>query len=116
VASNYRFLPTHHLRTQREFQHAYGDGVKVYSKLFTLFLCENTLSHSRIGFSVRKKFGPAPQRNLFKRRMREIFRQHHAHIFPPVDIIVIPGREATSASYHHLEKGFCYLVGIPLLK
>lgn len=106
------FPKKQHLRTQRDFQSAYGEGVKVYSKLYTLFLRENGRDHARLGLSVRKKFGSAPQRNRFKRHMRELFRTHQAQIFPPVDIIVIPGREASSADYATLQRGFRELLGL----
>ncbi len=110
--NSYKFLKKHHLRTQRDFQTAYGEGAKTYSKMFTIFLCENNLNYPRLGLSVRKKFGSAPQRNKFKRRMREIFRLNKNDIFPSVDIIIIPGNESANANFKQLEKGFCYLLGI----
>ena len=112
MASNLRYYPYHHLRTQRDFETTYGKGTKVYSTMFSLFLCENNLEHPRLGLSVRKKYGSAPQRNLFKRHLREIFRHSQDEIFPPVDIIVIPGRDSAQADYAELEKHFRKLVGL----
>lgn len=41
---------------------------------FTVFAIPNTLGHCRLGLSVGKRIGNAPQRNAFKRRVREAFR------------------------------------------
>lgn len=41
---------------------------------FTVFAVPNTLGHCRLGLSVGRRIGNAPQRNTFKRRVREAFR------------------------------------------
>jgi ribonuclease P protein component len=41
---------------------------------------------------VGRKTGPSVKRNLFKRRVREWFRQHREELPKPLDIVVIARR------------------------
>jgi len=50
---------------------------------------KNTLTHSRLGMAVSRKYGNAVQRNRFKRQIRDLFR-HHATEIMPVDLLIIP--------------------------
>ena len=57
----------------------------------------------RLGLSVSKKVGGAVQRNLLKRRFREIFRLNQARMLWGVELVVIPRKEAGDLSYQELE-------------
>jgi ribonuclease P protein component len=57
----------------------------------------------RLGLSVSKKVGGAVQRNLLKRRIREIFRLNQEKIGLGVEVVVIPRKEASGLSYQELE-------------
>jgi ribonuclease P protein component len=54
---------------------------------------------ARLGLAVRRKFGSAPERNLWKRRTREAFRTGHDGMPPGHDLVVIPARDALLPSF-----------------
>lgn len=108
---DYRFLAHHHLRKGHEFQQVYKHGFRQHSASLSLCILENGLTHSRLGLSVSRRYGRAHQRNLFKRRLREIFRHHTPSLSLPVDIIIIPGKEAAAADFKALQNAFMALTG-----
>lgn len=57
-------------------------------KTVLLYFKENSLSNSRLGISVSKKFGNAVRRNCFKRHVREIFRKS-TFKFSGFDVLVV---------------------------
>jgi len=58
----------------------------------------------RLGLSVSRKVGGAVQRNLFKRRLREIFRLNQHSLLENCEMVVIPRKEAAEWDYQELEK------------
>lgn len=57
----------------------------------------------RIGFTVAKNVGRAHTRNLVKRRLRHIAREH-AFMFEKRDLIILALPEAANASFQDLQK------------
>jgi ribonuclease P protein component len=75
------FRTRHRLTHKREFDAVYNGKARKSppnphspGAAFTVFAIPNTLGHCRLGLSVGKRIGNAPQRNAFKRRIREAFR------------------------------------------
>lgn len=64
----------------------------------------------RLGITASSHFGNAAQRNLFKRRIREIFRQNWHSFTQQVDIVVYPYPDAKKVSYNDLKNDFLSLV------
>lgn len=64
----------HRLKKNRQFNYIYKKGEKVKSKNFNLFIIDSKYKTYKIGYSISKKEGKANQRNLLKRRLREIVR------------------------------------------
>ena len=58
---------------------------------------------ARLGITVTRRFGNAPQRNRFKRLVREAFRKRQ-HDFPPMDLVVRPRSAALNATLEQIEK------------
>ena len=92
------------LHTSREFARVDRQGVRVGGTLLTLTVARGP---GRLGLVVSKKVdNRASVRNLIKRRLREIFRQHKdLYVRLPrgaVDVVVTARLEAKEASYDGL--------------
>ncbi|MBQ8444594.1 MAG: ribonuclease P protein component [Clostridia bacterium] len=71
---NTKERPDHRLKKNNQFNYIYRKGERKSSKHFTLFVVKSKYSNYKIGYSISKKVGKANQRNLLKRRMKEIVR------------------------------------------
>ena len=92
------------VRKRAEYQRIYDRGVKVNSRLFTLFRLPNGLEHGRLGIAATRKLGGAVVRNRAKRLVREVFR--HNKLAPGFDIVIVPRRELLDTSLVALEREF----------
>jgi ribonuclease P protein component len=62
--------------------------------------------HSRFGIITTKRIGHAVVRNLLRRRVREILREHGDPLQYGHYVVIIPRHTAATASYQELEKDF----------
>lgn len=93
-----RLRAVERLRHTSDFQHTFEQGKKLVTSLFVMYVCTNQQPYSRFGLAVSKRVGKAVVRNLVKRRLRELFRQHKFLLDAPADIVVVARREAAQAS------------------
>lgn len=103
------FGPAQRLLKASEFNRVFKQGRRLSQTELTLAYRvrpsrDGKLYPPRLGLSVSKKVGGAVQRNLLKRRFREIFRLNQARMLWGVELVVIPRKEAGDLSYQELEK------------
>lgn len=64
----------------------------------------------RLGLSVSRKVGNAVERNLVKRRLREIFRLNQENLLSGAELVVVPRKEIGVLSYVELKSRFLGLL------
>ncbi|MCB1181564.1 MAG: ribonuclease P protein component [Chlamydiia bacterium] len=64
----------------------------------------------RIGITVSRKFGNAVERNLFKRRVREVFRHIRRNLPSDLRCVVKPRPMATKVAFSDIKTELTYLL------
>lgn len=105
-----RFPPASRLRRRSEFTGVFDGGVKKHGRLMSVFVLSRVDGIPRIGIAASKKLGGAVDRNLAKRRMREVFRLGATP--SGLDIVVIPRRELLVAPFESVQREFASLVDV----
>ena len=98
------------IRRRGEFTGVFDGGVKRHGRLMSVFVLPTQGQCARLGIAASKKIGGAVERNLAKRRMREVFRV--ARVAAPLDIVVIPRRELLTAPFESVQREFGALVDV----
>lgn len=111
-----RLGPRVRLRARGEFTLVQKQGRRVATTYMTVLALPNSLDSDRLGIIASRRLGGAVTRNLAKRRLREIFRQHHpdtavARGLRALDLVVIPRRELVTASFALVESDFLGALG-----
>lgn len=94
MTADARFPSECRIRRGADFDRAYRRRAAASDDLLLVFGCENQLAYPRLGLSVSRKVGGAPQRNRWKRRLREAFRLSRAKLPLAVDLVVVPKAQA----------------------
>ncbi|MFK7961380.1 MAG: ribonuclease P protein component [Phycisphaerales bacterium] len=81
------FPPEVRVRLRRDFEVVYAAETRKRIGPFVVHAAKSPVGHARIGFGIPRRFGPAPRRNLMRRRLREAFR-HMKSELPPLDLVV----------------------------
>lgn len=89
-----RFPRAARIRRRAEFTSVFDGGRKRHGRLMTVVVLPATGPRARLGIAASRKVGGAVERNLAKRRLREVFRQSG---YPVADIVVIPRRDLLAA-------------------
>jgi ribonuclease P protein component len=85
------------LRTQR------SGSIRKTSAHLVMYARPNDVQWSRIGLTVSKKVGHAATRNLWKRRLREIFRLNKGRFPGDHDLVLIVRAQGPPPAYGALE-------------
>ena len=95
------------LRQRSDFLAA-AAGVKVATPAFVLQARQRSDEGPvRVGFTVSKKVGNAPERNRVRRRLREIFRRGRLQLTRPGLALVVNVRQgAADASFEELANDY----------
>ncbi|MBK7949798.1 MAG: ribonuclease P protein component [Deltaproteobacteria bacterium] len=119
----FRFRPADRLLDRRDFDRVLGGGRRRSSPDLVVVTSvpglrgrlrepagsEGSL-RSRIGLTVGRKAGSSVERNRFKRRVREWFRQHRHDLETPLDIVVIARRPGVELSLEALSARLARLI------
>jgi len=86
-----RLRPEERIRKQAELEAVFETRQSAGNRLLVMHWRANTLGHARLGIVIGRRYGNAVARNLFKRRVREIFRNCKQKL-GPLDLLLLPGR------------------------
>jgi ribonuclease P protein component len=82
------------LRSRREFQRVAKEGKRLVGRFFCIDYRPARLL--KLGISASTKYGSAPERNRFKRLIREAFRQAYSSL-PSYELNIVPRQCAKKA-------------------
>jgi len=99
------------LLKREEFRRVQREGTRVGGLCLTFCVLreEKGVRCAKLGITVSKKFGTAVQRNLFKRRIREAFRQIHHELPAGLQIHVSP-KTNTVPPFAQIQEDFTLLI------
>ena len=97
-----KFGKSMRLTRNRDFDRVFAAGRRFKLKGLTILRAENELDHPRLGISIGRRLGSAPERNRMKRRLREAFRLVQ-HDLPACDFVCVPFRKADELSLADLK-------------
>lgn len=84
---------------RKEYTAVYEQGIRRYSRHFTIITFRNQAETSRLGITASKKAGNAVQRNRVKRLLREFFRLNKSRFSSSQDIVIIARKFAYTLNY-----------------
>ncbi len=104
VCLNFSFTKEMHVKKRWEFSQLRRNGQKFYGRFLCFQYTPLTASEPKLGLTVSKKYGGAVQRNLFKRKNKELFRTLHLQFLQTVSINILPLIHSKNATYSDLKK------------
>ena len=93
-----------------EYKVVYNCNNSISDYNLVLFIKNNNYGFNRFGFTAAKKIKKAVQRNIIRRRLKEIVRLNENNIKEGYDIILMARVNATDSDYKDLEKSFNKLI------
>lgn len=100
------------LRSKKGFERVFSANHVVVDRMLVINGAASELDCTRLGLSIPKRVGNAPQRNRWKRLIREAFRRQRGELPAGLDIVVRP-RKGSSPNYEEVAQSLRKLV--PLL-
>ncbi len=92
-------FPKHfRIRSGRDFERIYARKQKASDSVMLVFADANGMTHPRIGMSISRRHGNSVVRHRLRRLLREAFRLEQHQLPVGLDLILIPGREARTAT------------------
>lgn len=115
AAEGLAFSKDSRLLRNTEFRRIFKVGKRLSLPVLTLIYSLRdkplgTIRSPKLGLSVSRKVGKAHDRNLLKRRLREIFRLHQREFVTNSEMVLIPRKETCDLSYLDLENAVIKLI------
>lgn len=99
------------MKKNHDFRRAYAKGKSVAAPSLVVYCRPTGRSVAQLGITVSTKVGKAVQRNLIRRRLREIYRLNESRIKSGLDIVVVARVKSRFVSYRQLERDFLFACG-----
>ncbi|GAB6189491.1 ribonuclease P protein component [Marinitoga arctica] len=90
---NETFKKSERIHFKNDFDNVFSCGKRQVNDYFVVIYIKNNLEYSRIGITIKKKFGKAYKRNKLKRYIREIFRRNKSLFPQDYDIVFLPRKK-----------------------
>lgn len=105
------YLKQDRLKSAEDFSRVFNNGLWGSSDVarVVIFKRDDDLA-ARFGMAVSKRFGKAHQRNLIKRRMREVARRAKSSLPLGFDCVILPSNRTPNPSYEQLEDALPRLI------
>lgn len=91
--TSHRFSKPMRLLKSDDFDRVFAARTSASDEMLVMYGTANELGHPRLGLTVSRKNGRATSRNLWKRKIREVFRLVQ-HELPSLDVVCIPRSQA----------------------
>lgn len=104
MTPSHRFSKKHRIAKRNDFQTIFQTGRRFVQPHLLAFCKKNSLSYARLGVSIGRKFGPAYQRNRFKRLVREAFRQSPLRYQAGLDVLILPNNANKTLVWKHVHE------------
>ena len=91
------------LNKNHEFRRLYNKGKSAASQSVVVYCRRNRRLDNRLGITVSTKIGGAVQRNLIRRRLKEIYRLNEEKLSPGYDIVIVARVRSRFVGYRELE-------------
>jgi ribonuclease P protein component len=105
-----RFEKSERLKSSREFKAVFQQCRKLEDRNFMFYVqFSEDPKLRKFGVSLGRAVGKAHQRNLLKRRLREIYRVEKERFRGGYQVILIPRRGSADRAYEELKHSFLEL-------
>jgi ribonuclease P protein component len=105
-----RFPKSVRLRTRQEFRRLQREGKRLQGLFLVFQIASENFNCPRLGITVSKQFGSAVSRNLFKRRIREVFRREKHRLPPGLKVHVSPRHGAGQPTLAQVKNDFSLVI------
>jgi ribonuclease P protein component len=94
VQRDERFPKSARLVSPKDFDRVFQTGIVASDSVLVIHACRRADEPTRLGLSISKRVGNSPERNLWKRLIRESFRKQKMELPSGLDIVVRPKKGA----------------------
>lgn len=100
------------LKKDLDFKKVYRKKKTFGNRNFTLYVKNNGLDHSRMGFSINKKVGKAVVRNRIKRQLKSLYRESYKNINPGLDMVLVVKTNVSDLDYKEVQSAFYHILKV----